>query len=467
MSRRASSLPRRAFLAGAGVTLALPWLESLAPRRARGQTALARRRFVAMVFPNGVADFWKPTGGGAGSAWGLSPILEPLAPLKKQVTVLGHVGNYSPWGGHVEPSHGNLMGAYLTCIKASGPSNNNRGISVDQVIAKRSSQRTPLQSLQVGLSTLDSYTDGLPGSHSRSISWASESEPLYKVVSPQKLFDKMFAPSAVPAGSSDADRSILDQVLAQAQTLQGGLSKTDRTRLDEFLTSVREVEKSVAGTGSLAGCTNPVRPTQDYAVMNVPPDYDRGAHADQMLDLVALALQCDLTRVVSFMFDDARSDFVYSFLTERLFTATGSAPGTASCGSLHGASSSGNTNNGWATINRWFIEKLARFCTKLQAMPEDGGSTVLDQSVVWCGSEMHGGNHDGLDLPLLYVGSGGGRLKADQFVDFGARPMQLEHLSNVYLTFLRNVFDLGEMSFGVGMGQFADAGKQTVSEILK
>jgi hypothetical protein len=462
VSRR--SLARRTFLTGAGVAIALPWLESLAPRPSRGES-LARRRFVAMAFPNGVAKYWTPTGQGAGNDWGLSPILEPLAPLKKQVTVLGHVGNYSPWGGHVEPSHGALMGGFLTCIKPSGQGNINRGISVDQVIAQSGPQRTPLRSLQVGLSTLDSYTDGLPAPHSRSISWASATEPLGKLVSPQKVFDTMFGVNPVTPASLEADKSILDQVLAQAQTLQPSLSKTDRGRLDQFLTSVREVEKSIEGTGMLAACANPTRPTADYAVGNVPPDYDRGVHADQMIDLVALALQCDLTRVISFMFDDARSDFVYSFLSERMFTATGSVPGTVPCGNLHGLSSAGDLNNGYATVNRWFVEKLARLCQKLQAMPE-GDTTVLDQSVVWFGTEMHGGNHDGLDLPLLYVGSGAGRLKVDRSLDFAQRSATGEDLASVYLTFLRNVFDLPDMSFGVPMGTFVNAGKQIVPEIL-
>src|SRR4029078_12565299 len=127
----------------------------------------------------GVAKFWTPAATGAGNAWQLSPILAPLAPVKSQVSVLTNVGNYSFAGGHAEPSHSRLTGAFLTCTNANGMQNMMNGISVDQVIAKGLGPVTPLPSLQVGLSTLDSSTDGLPGPFSRSISWASPSEPLF------------------------------------------------------------------------------------------------------------------------------------------------------------------------------------------------------------------------------------------------------------------------------------------------
>jgi hypothetical protein len=465
--KRLTETTRRNFLRGAGVALALPWLESLATRRARGAPTLGRRRFVAMNFPNGVADFWKPQGTGAGAAWQLSPILEPLAPLKKQVTVLSNVGNYSPWNGHIEPSHANLYGAFLTCIKASGPMNGNRGISVDQVIANGIGSATPIPSLQVGLSTLDSYTDGLPGAHSRSVSWAAEDKPLFKLVDPQQVFDKMFNVTTPPRpDTSAADKSILDQVLGQATALQPALSRSDRVRVDEFLTSVRAVEQNITMQAMTMACTPGMRPAESYSVGMVPPDYNRNTHADIMIDLVTLALQCDLTRVVTFMLDDARSDFVYSFLTQRTFSPTGSVAGTAPVGNLHGLSAAGNSNSGWATINFWFVEKLARLCGKLQAIQDGAGGTLLDQSVVWFGSEMHGGNHDGLDLPVLYVGSGGGRLVVDQHVDLASRERQMEDLANVYFTLLNKVFDLGASSFGVGLGQLVTAGRDVVPEIL-
>src|SRR5262245_30546237 len=133
------SVRRRDVLRGAGVALALPFMESLAPRRARAQVPSLRRRFVAMNFPDGAAQtYWKPHGVGPGSAWQLSPILEPLGPVKSKVTHLNNVGNYSPFGGHIEPSHAHNYAAFLTCTKTNSvlalgaPT---VGISVDQVIA--------------------------------------------------------------------------------------------------------------------------------------------------------------------------------------------------------------------------------------------------------------------------------------------------------------------------------------------
>jgi hypothetical protein len=457
-------LSRRNVLRGAGVALALPWLESLAPRLARGQAAPQRRSFVAMYFPCGVAERWKPAATGSGAAWALSPILEPLGPLKSHVNVLSNVGNYGPFSGHVEPSHGNLTGAVLTCTR---PTNNfttqtwTGGTSVDQVIAKSMGSRTKLDSLQVGLSTLDSYGDGVPLQFSRSISWRSPTEPLYKLVSPQAVFDRIVSAGGVGALTSDrrpANTSVLDYVLAHATTVKGELGPSDRARMDQFLTSVRDLEKNIQSVGTAAGCTVGPRPTEDYGVANVPPGYNRGTHADLMIDLVVMALQCDVTRVVSFMLDDSRSDFVYNFLTERHFSQTTSTPGTATVGGLHGVSSAGNANDGWATINRWFVEKLARLCGKLQAIP-DGAGTLLDSATVWFGSEMHGGNHDALDLPIVTVGGGGGALRTDQSIDFALTPRRTERLSNLYLTFLRGVFGLPDQSFGTG-GRIPDVQSQ-------
>jgi hypothetical protein len=466
--KKPSQTTRRNFLRGAGVALALPWLESLATRPAHGASTLARRRFVSMNFPNGVSNFWKPQRVGAGDAWQLSPILAPLAPLKKQVTVLGDVGNYGPWNGHIEPSHANLYGGFLTCIKASGSTSANRGISVDQVIANGIGSATPIPSLQVGLSTLDSYTDGLPAADSRSVSWAAADKPLFKLVDPQQVFDKLFNVTTPPRpNTSAADKSILDQVLGQAQTLRPALSTSDRARVDEFLTSVRTVEQNIATLAMTPACMSGMRPVESYGVSMVPPDYNRDTHADIMIDLVTLALQCDLTRVVTFMLDDARSDFVYDFLSLRNFTTTGSTPAATptALGGLHGLSAAGDSNSGWATINYWFVEKLVRLCQKLQAIPDGPAGSVLDQSVVWFGTEMHGGNHDGLDLPLLYVGSGGGRLVVDHYIDFVSRPAG-ENLASVYFTFLNKVFDLGVASFGVGLGDFVSAGREIIPEIV-
>jgi hypothetical protein len=458
---------RRHILKGTGVALALPWLETFAPRRA--QAAAPAKRYISVYFPNGTADFWKPSGGGA--TWTLSPILEPFLPMKSKLTVIQNIGNYSPFGGHIEPSHGHNCASAFTGTKASGTDNANNAISVDQVIANQmvtangGKLPTPLHSIQLGLSTLDSSPDGIPGQHSRSISWKSETEPLYKIVSPQAAFDRLVgtggstaSPSANATPDPAAERrrvlrkSALDYVLQDSATLQKRLSRGDQARLDTFLTSVRSLETRVADPtmpgGGGGNCTMTARPSLVAAVGNVPPDYNRGTHATLMIDLTVMAIHCDTTRVVSFMLDDARSDYVYNFINERKFGGGTSTEGTAPVGGYHGLQHAGNTNNGFATIGWWNAQRVNELATKLDAIKE-GGASVLDNTVISMLSGMHGGNHDGQDLPIALVGSGGGVLKTNQFVNGGGK-----NLADLHLTIINKVFGGTMPSFGKPMGSY-------------
>jgi hypothetical protein len=454
---------RRNFLRGAGVALALPWLESLAPRSARAQASSAIKRYVMLYFPNGTADFWRPSAAGAGDAWTLSPILEPLAPVKKYLSVLSNVSNYAPFSGHVEPSHSNLGAATWTCVKPSGSGNANSGISVDQVIANRIGASTRLPSIQVGLSTLDSFTDGLPGQHSRSMSWQSANQPLYKTVNPQAVFDRLVADAAGPATMDAAaarrralKQSALDYVLTSASELHKQLSVSDRARLDQFMTSARTLEKRIADSSMSAAtpaCAAVARPTQTYSVGSAGADYDREIHAGLMIDLVTMAIQCDITRVISFMLDDARSDFVYDFLQERKFTDLGSTPGTARVGGYHGLQHAGDRNNGFATIGWWNAQKAAQLASKLMAIQEGTAGNALDNTVIVFASGMKGGNHDARELPIALIGGGGKTergtvLKTNQHFAFPSET----RLADVHLTVLQKVFGCPETSFGASGG---------------
>lgn len=461
---------RRTMLRGAGVALALPWLESLLPRGARAQAAGAPRRYVALYFPNGTANFWKPAKAGAGDAWTLSPILEPLLPVKPYVSVLANVSNYAPFGGHVEPSHSNLGASTWTCVKPGGKNNDDNGISVDQVIARQIGMQTPLASLQVGLSTLDSSTDGLPGQHSRSMAWKSANEPLYKLVNPQAVFDRLTANGAGGAGNAPANdpaaerrrmlgKSVLDFVLGDAAAVQRKLGASDRAKLDQFLSSVRSLEQRVADPTmqvARAMCTVGERPSQVFGVGKVPGGYSREQHAQLMIDLVVMAFACDLTRVVSFMLDDARSDFVYNFLNERKFSATGSTETTAKVGGYHGLQHAGDNNSGFATIGWWNAQKAAELAGKLAAIKE-GDGTLLDNSVITFCSGMHSGNHDAGDIPLALIGGGGKTasgtvLKRDRYVNFAGE----QNLADVHLTVLKHVFACPETKFGASEGVIDD-----------
>jgi hypothetical protein len=478
---------RRQVLKGAGVALALPWLETFAPRTARAQAAAAKKRYVVLYFPNGSAEYWHPTStvmtNATGDQWSLSPILAPLQPLKKYVTVMQNVG-YLTALQKCNPSHGQLGQAMLTCTQPDlNPAVARAGVSVDQLIANAIGKQTVFPSMQVGLSTMDSYTDGTHPANSRSISWSSPTNPLYKVINPQAVFDSMLTPATQAAGGMSTapdptaarrralQKSSLDYIVEQSSALKLRLGTSDVARLDLFLTSVRNLENRITNVAATVtqGCHVGARPPQAYSVSafngsgngKVTAGYDRNLHADTMIDLVVMALQCDLTRVVTFMLDDARSDFPYLFLKLRNFTAGGSqlATTTVSDGNIssglsgfHGLQHAGDTNDGYATINYWLSDKAASFATKLMGSAEGAGN-ILDNTTIHYGSGMHGGNHQGIDIPVALIGGHGGALKTDAYLPWP----QTQLLQNVHLTVMQKVFGMtSTTSFAGSTGIAAD-----------
>jgi uncharacterized protein DUF1552 len=452
-------LTRRHILRGAGVALALPWLESLAPRRARGQTSAPRIRFVPIYFPMGTASFWTPQGTGVGDAWQLSPILQPLLPVKSQVTVLSHVDNTAYGAANFVPLYNTYpreTSSFLTCVPAHGMPPQN-GISVDQVIANGiTGAPPPLRSLQLGLSPLASYSADLPAGFSRSISWSSATTPLSRQIDPQSIFNLLVSASPGGLAVSDpafierktAQTSVLDFVLGDAASVQTRLGRTDRLRLEQFMTSVRDLEQRVQAVPPPAGCGTLQVP---WPTVDTSSEHD--AHANVMIDLMVMALACDVTRVISLMLDDARSGYVYDFLPLRAFNEAGSMPNPGVVGGgtndYREVSSDVGLTNDYATTNWWFVSKLAALCGKLAALPEDDGRSVLDNSVVWFGSGVDNGQDlSFFNLPLLYVGDGGGVLKVGAHLDFASD----RRLSDVYLTFMQKVFGLADASFADSQG---------------
>jgi hypothetical protein len=482
---RMGGTSRRSFLRGAGVCLALPFLESVVPRSLARAQSTAARRFIAIYFPNGAAaSYWPVKGQGQGDAWQLSPVLEPFAALKSKMTVFTNLENYSSMADNpdVEPSHARLCGAFLTCadsdrIREAMQVEVANAVSVDQLIA--ASMKTPIASLQLGLSTLDSYLDGRHASLSRSISWKTATEPTYKEVNPQAVFDRLVAAGATEGGGTmsaeqvaEAKRrkalklSALDFVLESAKSLTTRLGREDKPRLDQFMTSVRELEQRVAaldatmGPGGTLQCEVMDRPPEAYAV-NVVDGYNRGTHSAVMNDLMVMALQCDVTRVVSHMLDDARSDFVYDHLINREFTADGSVEGNGTVNGYHGLQHAGDSNNGYATINWWLSTQVADLCQKLDAIDEGEGS-VLDNSVVLYGGAMHGSDHNGNELPMTLIGGGSLGLRQNQHVVFPAAPND-RPLRDLYYTLLNRCFDMNVDKFGESI---LGAQNKLVDEIL-
>jgi len=414
-----------------------------------------------MFFPCGAPSYFWPSAAGSGNGWQLPSVLEPLAALKEQVLVLGNVENYSPFnanlGSSVEPSHGRLGGAFLSCVDAMAlsrdlsqigyPKVDANGVTVDQVLAQAVRGFTPIDSLQLGLSTTDSYCDGQPCSLSRCISWAAQTKPLYKLVDPQLVFDAIFGDAILPgAPKNRRDRSVLDAVLASSRALDGKLSQRDRQTLEQYLSSIRDTENAivdVSGCGAL-----PTRPTftAPRGSKNGVAGYDRDLHANVMNQLIALAFQCDATRVISFMFEDERSEFVYDHVPVRDFTPTTSTQRASGerCAEFHatGQTSSGEANDFWSSMCWWHSLKVADLCQKLASFPEGAGS-VLDNTIVLYGSGMHGQDHSAANLPLALIG-GRTMLKSDRFHAFPSP----QPLRDLHYTLLNGCFAAGVENFG-------------------
>ena len=483
---------RRTVLRGAGVALALPWLESLAPRAAQAAAVSQRPRFLPIFFPNGTANFWEPAATGQGNAWALSPILQPFEALKSKLTVLTNMENYSPFkernGPVLNPSHGQCPGAFLACVDAtelrkqmSGVPELN-GITADQVIAQSAGYATATskQSMQVGLSTVHSFCDAKPCSMSRSISWKSKFEPMYKDVDPGTIFDQIVSATGSNSGTMPdplaaqrrlAGKSVLDAVLENANRTHGRLGRADQMKLDQFLSSVRTLETKVtkdSTTMMAASCTVGTRPTMTAAPLEIPTNiaggYNKGTHADLMNDLIVMAFQCNVTRVISYMLEDERSEFTYSHVPRRTFTATGSTPvpGNASCGQYHGAQHAPNPDD-FATIGWWNSTKVAALATRLDAIPDGEGVSILDNTVIMYAAAMHGSDHASNKLPVALIGGGGGTLRTDQHVKYaetpGDRPMR-----DLYYTLFNKTFGLAETSFGSHTAGIPNA---YMTEILK
>ncbi|RYZ03437.1 MAG: DUF1552 domain-containing protein [Myxococcales bacterium] len=470
MKRRSERLAsRRAVLRGLGVALTLPWLESLAPRPLRAQNLELPRRFLPIFMPNGASEWWRPLAEGQGAKWQLSSVLEPFGALKNKLQILTGLENGSVFnvdgGPSVEPSHGRLAGAWLTCMDAAAERAKQglaevNGVSVDQLLASHltAGGRTALPSLQVGLSTPLGGCDGEPCSNSRSVSWASATQPMYKKVDPLEIFEALVGVlHGTNGGGEDEarkrvarDKSVLDAVLESAQQTRQRLGSSDRLRLEEFLTSVRAVEqRATTVSASMGGrACFPHTPPEvarveqaSAAPRQTTATYEKGAHADAVSDLVAMAFECDVTRVVSYMLEDERSEFTYDHVEERAFSAESSKPKGGRCPEYHLAQHM--AGDAFATITWWNVGKVAELCRKLDSIQEAPGVSALDSCVVLLGGCMQGGTHRADQLPIALVGGKNLGLSNDQHLVLDRRPLR-----DLYLTLLNDVFGADIASFG-------------------
>lgn len=413
---------RRAFLRGAGVALALPALPSLFATSARSDDA-PPVRLIFWYVANGIhMPAWTPST--TGRDYDLPLILEPLAPIQHQVSVLtgltNMAGRFSLPGDHARGT-----GCFLTCERPehTADANIRNGISIDQVAAQATEGATPYPSIQLGLESGGSTGNcdsGYSCAYTRNISWADDRTPLPKMHDPRVVFDRLFG-GMEEADPELAERrralrlSVLDAVADDARRLQQRAGASDRQKLDQYLTGVRDVERRIESMDA-GVCDVPGRPESGL---------DLPERALAMNDLMAMAVQCDLTRFVSYMFANGGSGRSHTWID-------------GASGNHHGISHHQNNpaeHRKLERINRWEVSVFADFLQRLQAMPEGEEGTVLDNTLVLFGSEISDGNrHNHDDLPVLLAGGGGGAVQPGHHRVYADEP-----IADLYLAMLQAV----------------------------
>jgi Protein of unknown function (DUF1552) len=402
------SLSRRTMLRGMGTALALPFLESMVPAfSALAQTpAKAPMRFGAVYFPNGAPmNFWTPKAAGDLE---ITPILKPLEPYRDQMTV---VGNLSRAGGKTVTDHAVSSAGWLSGVvaKQTEAEDISLGVTIDQVLAAHAGQDTPFPSLEFATEDFSGYVGGcVPGyscTYMNTISWAGPTAPLPMEINPRVAFERMFG----RAGNASQrvarmreNRSILDSIADEARQLQRRLGPQDRARLDEYMGTVREIERRIERTEA----RNATTVTNVAAPMGVPEAFED--HAAMMFDLLAVAYQADLTRVFTFMMAREASQRTYPVLA---------IPETH-----HDVSHHGNQPEKMALhakIDTHFASLFAAFLDKLRRSP-DGEGSVLDHSLIVFGAGMSDGQaHSAYPLPLAAIGGANRQMKGGRFLVAG------------------------------------------------
>jgi hypothetical protein len=433
-----SPLSRRTFLRGSGAALALPWLEAMASPAKGAKSAAAGSgptRLGVLFMPNGVReDAWTPEG--QGSEFQLSQTLKPLQSLKDRLLIPTNLWNRASdhGDGHYVKTSG-----FLTCQtiqKSLGFDLNSNGISMDQVAAQKIGRHTPLPSLElainpvsIGVDTNVGYTR-VYGSH---IAWSRPTRPLAREINPRLVFERLFRVAHPSQEGSRSDQLLLDRVLGDARQLQRKVGAADRSRIDDYLESVRSLEKRVEQANQGVGKT--WQPAVDMDPSEKPTGIPEthAEHVRLMLDMIALAFQTDSTRICTFMFGNAVSNTNFSFLD-------------GVSGGHHSLSHHERKEENlvqYQKIAQWHVEQYAYLLHKLKGMTE-GDSNVLDNSMILFGSGLRDGNsHSPRNLPLVLAGRAGGRLRTGQHLVYERNTP----LANLYCSLL-DAMDVPVERFG-------------------
>ncbi len=428
------ALPRRTFLRGVGATLALPLLDAMVPAMtALAATPAAPVRRLGFVFIPMGCDItrWTPRGGDR--LGDLTPILSPLAAVKDKVTVVTNTELQNAYPG----THSSSNASFLSCATAKHTEGSDYylGTTVDQVAAKQLGRETQLPSLELAMDmmhTVGQCDNGYACVYQNNLSWSSPTTPLPAEAHPRLVFEKLFGDGGGPADRRAALRrraSLLDFVKDDMARLERDLGPADRAKVGQYLEAVRDVERRIQ------------KAERDVAE-KVLPDLDRpvGApaayadHARLMFDLQVLAMQGDVTRVITFQLARETSNRTY--------------PEVGVPDPHHPLSHHGNDPAKiarMAKINQFHVSLFAEFLAKLRATRE-GDGTLLDHSLVLYGSGMGNPNvHDHTNLPVLVAGGAAGGMKGGRHIRFA----KAVPLANLHLTLLDKV--------GVRLEKFADS----------
>ena len=434
-----------------GAAIALPFLDAMAPASARAAAAAPKPpvRMGCIYFPNGVwQDSWIPNTGG--SDFELPYSLAPLNEFKGKLSVLSGLDKKASrtGDGHYAKTANFLTGKQVT--KTTGKNISAGGISMDQLAANRVGGLTPIPSLELAIDPVNSGIDsnvGYTRLYGSYISWRSATSPVAREINPLFVYRRLFGDRAKVGRKKrkrleEDYRSILDLALEDGKRLRARLGRDDRVKLDEYLDSVRAVEKRIEFT--LKSDPRDWAPETQPKIPAAPGDkipQDFREHVKLMLDLIVLAFQTDSTRVMTFMFANDVSGRNFSFL-----------PGVS--GGHHDMSHHENKEEKikqYGEITRWHAEQFAYLLGKLAAIPE-GEGTLLDNSMILFGSSISDGNrHDPNNLPIVLAGEAGGALSTGLHV----ASEKNTPLCDLYLTMLK-AMGLDVKTFGDSNGPLTE-----------
>jgi hypothetical protein len=430
-------LPRRTFLRGVGTAVALPFLDAMVPALARAQTRAAPVRMAFVYVPNGIdMRHWNPAYDGPLGA--LPQTLQPLEPLRDDILLLGNLTHNS---GRAlldgAGDHGRCCGSYLTGVQVKKSVSDIRAsVSCDQLVASQIGSQTLFPSLEVGLEDARQAGDcdsGYSCAYTNNLAWRSETQPLPPILDPRALFERLFGDGAELTPEARARRrlhrrSVLDFIAGETRTLKGTLGPTDQRKLDEYLTSIRQIEEQLAHAEAENARVDPGM-EKPYGV---PGDF--AEHFRLMTDMITVAFRADLTRVVTFL--------VTREGTSRAYREIGIADGH------HPLTHHRNIVEQMdkvAQINRYHVEQFAKWIGTLKAA-EEGDGSVLDNSMIVYGAGLADGNqHTHHDLPTLIAGRGG------RYIRTGRRVVYRKEtpMCNLFLTMMDRM--------GTRMDHFGDA----------